>query len=243
VIALLGPSDLEFMITMFALSRLGYTILILSPRLAIEAHVALLKVTGCSTLCYASTLEPTVHTIQKTEKLRTLKILNRSDFEHSENETPLLRIKDELTEMRHKIAFIMHSSGSTGLPKPIFQTHEACLENYAMGHEMRGFLTVPLYHTHGHACLYRAIYNRATLYFLNANLPVISTNLITVMEHARPEVIYTVPYALKLLAESEQGIQALQDCKLVSSSGSQIPDDLGDRLVDNGIQLVSQWGS
>ncbi|RFU36300.1 hypothetical protein B7463_g91, partial [Scytalidium lignicola] len=242
-IALLGPSDLEFMITMFALNRLGYTILILSPRLPIDAYVALLKATGCSSICYASGLESTVLRIQKIEELRSLQILNQCDFNASTAKAPRLQIVRDGLATSCKVAFIMHSSGSTGMAKPIFQTHEACLGNYAAGHEMRAFLTVPLYHTHGHACLYRAIYRRSTLYFLNPKLPVTSTNLITVMEHAKPEIIFTVPYTLKILAESEHGIQVLQRCKIVSSAGSQIPDDLGDRLVAHGIQLVSHWGS
>jgi acyl-coenzyme A synthetase/AMP-(fatty) acid ligase len=228
---------------MFALSRLGYTILILSPRLPVDAYVSLLKVTNSSTICYALSLESTVSEIQKIQKLHSLQMLHRRDFINHTTIAARLDIVGKTSAAKNKVAFIMHSSGSTGMPKPIFQTHEACLENYSAGHELRSLLTVPLYHTHGHACLYRAIFRRSTIYLMNSRLSVTSTSMISMMKVVKPEIIFTVPYILKILAESQRGIESMQKCKIVSSSGSQIPDDLGDRLVAHGIQLISHWGS
>ncbi|KIW89507.1 uncharacterized protein Z519_09663 [Cladophialophora bantiana CBS 173.52] len=242
-IALLGLSDVEYMITMFALSRLGYTVFLLSPRLATEAYATLLKETGCQTICYDLTLEATVRNIRGVESLRSLRILKRRDFYEAAITTASFERSDLSTSAKQKIAFILHSSGSTGLPKPIYQTHQACLENFAKGHALLALLTVPLYHTHGHACLYRAIFKRSTIYFMNARLPLTSTNLISVMEAVRPAIIFTVPYALGLLAETERGIRAMQSCEIVSSAGSQIPDELGNKLVGRGIHLISHWGS
>lgn len=242
-IGLLGLSNLEYMITMFALSRLGYTVFLLSPRLAHEALTNLLASTGCQTICYAPNLEATVNIIDNIDASRRLPILKREDYYHVATDKPLTQATGDKTLMKQKIAFIMHSSGSTGLPKPIFQTHQACLQNFTNGHSLRAFLTVPLYHTHGHACLFRAIFKRKPIYFLNARLPLTSTNLITAMERANPEIIFTVPYALGILVESKRGIRAMQSCKIVSSAGSQIPDGLGDQLVNHGIHLISHWGS
>ncbi|EXJ73779.1 uncharacterized protein A1O5_03541 [Cladophialophora psammophila CBS 110553] len=243
MIALLGLSDVEYMITMFALSRLGYTVFLLSPRLATEAYISLLKETGCQTICYDPTLEATVRNIRDVESLRSLRILKRSDFHDAAISIPSFERSDLSTSTRQKMAFILHSSGSTGLPKPIYQTHQACLENFAKGHALLALLTVPLYHTHGHACLYRAFFKRTTIYFMNARLPLTSTNVISVMEAVRPAIIFTVPYALGLLAETERGIRAMQSCEIVSSAGSQIPDELGNQLIDCGIHLISHWGS
>lgn len=67
--------------------------------------------------------------------------------------------------------------------------------------------------------------------------------LTSVMEKIKPQVMSTVPYALKLLAEQEKGIQALLRCDYVSATGSQTPDDLGDRLVGRGVNLSVFMGS
>lgn len=45
VFALLSPSGLDVLVTIFALNRLGYAILFLSARLAPSAHASLLSVT------------------------------------------------------------------------------------------------------------------------------------------------------------------------------------------------------
>jgi len=46
-----------------------------------------------------------------------------------------------------------------------------------------------------------------------------------------------VPYNLKLLAESPAGLEALKACSQVVSSGSQLSDELGDRLVQMGVNV------
>ena len=58
-----------------------------------------------------------------------------------------------------------------------------------------------------------------------------------------PEVVWTVPYVLKLLAEKRQGIEVLKRCKVVSCSGSRCPDELGDLLVSEGIHFGSAFGA
>jgi acyl-coenzyme A synthetase/AMP-(fatty) acid ligase len=143
----------------------------------------------------------------------------------------------------HKIAFIIHSSGSTGLPKPIFQSNGACLSNYSSSFGYRAFLTLPLYHNHGLSSFFRAIYSGKEISMFNANLPLSGTSLIEAMTAVKPESFHGVPYALKLLAESDPGVRVLQDCKLVLFGGSSCPDDLGDRLVDAGVYLVGHYGA
>lgn len=50
VVGLLGPSDLEYMITLLAVSRLGHTVLLLSTRIAEDAYVSLVESTSASFL-------------------------------------------------------------------------------------------------------------------------------------------------------------------------------------------------
>lgn len=54
---------------------------------------------------------------------------------------------------------------------------------------------------------------------------------------------YAVPYVLKLLAETEEGIECLAGFEAVSYAGAAVPDDLGDRLTERGVNLVSFYGT
>ncbi|PNP49986.1 hypothetical protein THARTR1_09317 [Trichoderma harzianum] len=57
------------------------------------------------------------------------------------------------------------------------------------------------------------------------------------------EIFYGVPYALKLLSETQKGISVLQELKVVMYGGSACPDDLGNLLVENGVNLIGHYGA
>ncbi|CAF9941432.1 MAG: hypothetical protein ALECFALPRED_009109 [Alectoria fallacina] len=242
VIGLLGLSSFEYIVTMFALSRLGYTVLILSPRLPAHAYESLLDETRCNTLVISPDLNLAVDQIRQKRQLKSLSIISKNDFEMARSTGRERSGERRKATLSRNTAFIMHSSGSTGLPKCIHLTHAACLHNFSMGYPLECFLTLPVYHMHGHSSLYRAMYQRKTCFIYNASLPLTDINLIPALEAVHPELLLTVPYGLKLLSESESGIKALRNCKMVSFAGSACPDELGDYLSDCGVRLVSTFG-
>jgi thioester reductase-like protein len=125
----------------------------------------------------------------------------------------------------------------------IFQTHSAAVNNYATNMGMRGFITLPLYHAHGIGSFFRAIHSGKQIHLYNAALPLAKQHIMDIMRVNQFEIFYGVPYALKLLAESEEGIALLAACKIVMFGGSACPDSLGDKLVENGVNLVSHYGT
>lgn len=81
------------------------------------------------------------------------------------------------------------------------------------------------------------------MYLGNHSLPVTAQNLIDAVAVAKPQQISAVPYVIQLLAEKEDGVRALAAVKLVLFAGSSCPDELGDRLVAKGVNLVANYGS
>lgn len=63
------------------------------------------------------------------------------------------------------------------------------------------------------------------------------------VDTVKPELFHVVPYMVKLIAESDLGVRCLANVKLVLFGGSACPDDLGDRLVAQGVNLVANYGS
>ncbi|KIV88771.1 hypothetical protein PV10_08416 [Exophiala mesophila] len=244
VVAILGHSTLEYLITIIALSRLGFTVLFLSTRISEEAYISLLESTNSSHLIVHSSFQKTVAGIKNIlPQLEVVSILDRSDFDNENtahfNTNQYLNPDEEST----KTSWIIHSSGSTGLPKPIYQTHQAALRNYESNMGMEGFITLPLFHAHGLSSVFRGITAYKKIYMYNASLPLTSPNLLSIMRQHRFEIFYGVPYALKLLSESKEGIEALASMKIVMFGGSACPDGLGDLLVENGVNLISHYGT
>ena len=231
------------MACVFALSRLGFAVLLLSNRLATDAYVSLLEKTRCTRIVCSESHIKAVTAVQSEMELTRYPLLVQSDYDVQTPLPPRSIRQTRGPAASQKTAFIIHSSGSTGLPKPIFQSHEACLSNYSSSFGYRAFLTLPLYHNHGLSSFFRAVYSGKELSMFNANLPLSGTNLIEAMTAVQPESFHGVPYALKLLAETEDGIKVLKHCKLVLFGGSSCPDDLGNRLVEAGIYLVGHYGA
>lgn len=244
-IAILGPSNLEYLITLLALTKLGHTVLFLSTRLSTVAYTSLLSTTGAKHLLIDHTFQKVATSVlSELPNITVGEIANRDVFENdSAYTTSIADHLDPLVE-NAKIAWIIHSSGSTGLPKPIFQTHRAALKNYTNNMNMVGFITLPLFHAHGLSVLFRALNARKKVMLYNASLPLAREYLLGVLrDHIDVEIFYGVPYALKILAETPDGIAALAKLKAVMSAGSACPDAVGDRLVANGVNLISHFGT
>lgn len=205
--------------------------------------MSLLDKTGCKGVVHGLSFASVVGKLQQQTDIERFAIIQRSQYDRGGIPETISQCELDTESASSHVAYIMHSSGSTGLPKPIWQTHRACLENYSPGNGRRGFCTAPFYHNHGHAVFYRSLYAHGTIFLCNAHVPLTSTNLITALEEIKPQIVFAVPYILKLLAESDQGIKSLCACEVVSSSGSQCPDELGDHLVAQGVNLISLFGA
>ncbi|MDB4983484.1 MAG: hypothetical protein JWM82_4236, partial [Myxococcales bacterium] len=231
VIALLAVSDLDYLVAQFALGRLGFTVLLLSTRLSPEAVCSLLDKTNCRDLVYSTSLKEKVEAVSAVLPLRSTPLLG--DYRGEPGPPIELDLDPEFETSTS--CHIMHSSGSTGFPKPIRNIHKSYLYNAANNFGLRGFITLPLYHNHGMSSFYRALHAGKVLYFYNPTLPLSARQLTAVFKHlgAELEIFYGVPYALKVLATPD-GLQLLKRFKVVMFGGSACPDDLGDMLVDAG---------
>ena len=160
------------------------------------------------------------------------------------------------TVSEHDVAYLHHTSGtSTGLPKPIAQTHRAavgvlpCLR----GKGSATFTTTPLYHG-GIADCFRAWTSDALIWlFPSKEVPITASNVLKSLESARqatveseaPPVKYfsSVPYVLQMLAAEPEGLACLRHMDIVGVGGAALPQRIGDDLVEKGVKLVSRFGS
>ncbi|CAI7566313.1 unnamed protein product [Penicillium crustosum] len=245
VVAMLAGSSFEVVVTFFALNRLGYAVLFLSTRLTAPAYARLMDMANCSQIINTKQFQQVVTDICiERPGCSSFSLLQREDWFNRPVSNPRFERAgvDPLREGK-KIAWILHSSGSTGFPKPIFLTNLQTLANFRKSFGLRLFTISPLFHSHALMELGRALFTRAPAYLGNHSLPVTYQNLFDALQVAKPQQISAVPYVIKLLAEKQEGIQALARPQLVLYGGSSCPDDLGDRLVAQGVNLVANYGA
>lgn len=241
MVAILAHSGLHYILTLLGLSRLGYAVLLLSTRLPSPAISRLLELADCNKVLTTDGFHPVLAEVQRNRDVEVIEILAHADY-YNVDAPEVIRSYNPDKEIR-KIAIIIHSSGSTGLPKPIYLTHGNCLAAFATNLDMRALITSPLFHSQGFYETFRSIYSGKPIYYCNYALPLTKQNLTSMIDHVKPDLLHCVPYVLKLLAETEEGVRCLANLKTVLFGGSACPDDLGDRLVRNGVQLVANYGA
>lgn len=243
MVAIFGLSDLDYIVSLLGLGRLGYTVLLLSPRLAAEACVALLKQNRCESIVYHLQILTRLAHIENNRLMKSIAFLARENYDIPITGPRFVRNLDGLQE-NSKEVFILHSSGSTGFPKPLHFTHHRVMLafNSPVG-QTTSLSTLPCYHTHGLLAPFMNWNRRKVIYLWDGKVPQIHETIVKALELSKPEALYTVPYILKLLAEKEEGINLLRLCKMVSFSGSSCPDDLGNMLVSQGVFLGTFFGS
>lgn len=241
VVAILAHSGLPFIITLLGLSRLGYASLLLSTRLAAPALIRLLELADCNTLLTTSHFHPVLEEVKSERGSTVLELLKHEEY-YGVDAPSFHRAYDPQKETTKNIV-IIHSSGSTGLPKPIYLTNRSCIAAFSTNLDRKALMTQPLFHSFGFYETFRSIYSGKPMYYFNYAFPLTKQNITATLAAVKPDLLFCVPYVLKLLGESEEGIKALAEIDLVMYGGSACPDDLGDMLVKNGVNLVANYGA
>ncbi|EPQ30075.1 uncharacterized protein PFL1_02192 [Pseudozyma flocculosa PF-1] len=247
-VAFIASSSFDFIINEMALSRLGYSVFFLSVNNSVAAQVHLVKATNVGRILYSpdqrASAEQVAQQLPGVEIEAWIGLGDLSpgtDDAHDEQQHRIASHWSHADESS-ETAFIVHSSGSTGFPKPIYITHKASVANVSNSFRKDAFGAAPLFHNYSHASLWRAIYAGTRFYVLNAAV-LQADLLVRAMRGASVKQFYAVPYLLKMLAEHPDGLDVLRKLDLVTFAGSACPSEIGNHLVANGVKLVALYGA
>lgn len=145
-VAVMGHSDLDWVVSVFGLVRAGFAVLTLSPRLSPPAILKLLDETRCQSLLYGKlpNLSHMISQIGSPTPIQTQPILSRIGYDTLDNSEVFFSRYVNRDEEREKVVIVMHSSGSTGLPKPIHTKHKRYTLPSLPGPGSKDMITLPL---------------------------------------------------------------------------------------------------
>jgi acyl-CoA synthetase (AMP-forming)/AMP-acid ligase II len=248
VVAILGVSNLQYIVSVLALSRLRLTVLLLSTRITDAAYSHLLRTTGCKTVLVQPSFERTISRVKTihTEDINVF-LLPELPIEVLDEESSPEEDTEDIPESEaDRAVWIIHSSGSTGLPKPLRHTHRYVINSasgMARGKEgLPVYTCLPFNHTYGSLSTIAAVVAGACITLHNADLPLTTRNVVEAFRYRTPGIVHIVPYVIKLLSSDEEGIEGLKQCKEVGYAGAACPEALGDELVERGVNLVNFYG-
>ncbi|KAJ9479135.1 NRPS-like enzyme [Pseudozyma hubeiensis] len=258
LVAVLSPSGLDLFGHIVALWRLGYGVLCIAPGSPAESIANLLRLTQTKVvLAHATQLQAAEAAVQALQsgdgdsiEAQVCEMLpNVIDRIDPKKEQSSLTAS-QTAAGPEDVLVTMHTSGSSGLPKPIYQLHRFWTASMrsAPGRELPAFTTTPLFHG-GMSDLLRSIQAGSSIFFHpTADPGALSTSAICqAIAACKVPISYflSVPYILDMLfaERSDEGRCMLASMQLVSTGGAPLPQQLGDDMVKQGIKLVSRLGS
>ncbi|KAJ1028514.1 hypothetical protein NDA16_001680 [Ustilago loliicola] len=255
-IGVFSDSGFDLLVTEMALIRLGYGAVLISPNNSVPAIVHLLKSTNSTTL---------VHGSGKAEEAKHAYELLQAELKAKHQDAVLVEMfqveqaiaLDQLPvpfngrdphqsevpyeQQAQEPSFTLHSSGSTGFPKPYTYSHETYLVIVADYMPYDALCTALLYHGFASTVAWRQIIHHRRLYIYSAT---VRPDLVCkAVRQSTAEIIYAVPFTFKMLSEDEESLEVLRNVKMCCYSGAPCPIEVGDMLVANGVNLVAFLGA
>ncbi|KKY18713.1 putative l-aminoadipate-semialdehyde dehydrogenase [Diplodia seriata] len=257
-VALVGVSSLDYYITFLALQRLGLSTMFISPRLADQGFTHLLTSTHCTVVIASGPSQADMSRIRSLSSPSltfALIPLHPITTSPSPSAPPPKPLPPCTPDPAHPQRFIIHSGGTTGLPKPVPLVARSWLaQAAAIAARMpraTTLSTLPLFHSFGLATLLRCLAAGAPLALLSAARPVTAGAVLAALDATGAGALVTVPYVLKFLGEAnDEGeggkggvFERLARLQQVVAAGSAVPDALGDALVVGaGVRLFHLYG-
>ncbi|KXX74575.1 Linear gramicidin synthase subunit D [Madurella mycetomatis] len=128
VLAYMGPNDVRLTALILAAVKTGFVIFLTSPRNSPAAHQALFERLACHVLVTPDPVPGPAAPVLKAVQPRHLTIPPVNEL--LEKKFPEYRLTKSFDEARWDPLFIIHTSGSTGIPKSLTWTHESVARHH-----------------------------------------------------------------------------------------------------------------
>ncbi|KAE8133310.1 NRPS-like enzyme [Aspergillus pseudotamarii] len=257
ILAYVGPNDLRYPALVLGAVKAGYCMFLTSPRNSVVAHSSLFKRLNCTTLISPMPRPPAVTTILEA---CTLNVLDAPSVDELvSKEYSHFDFSKTYPEAAREILAVVHTSGSTGIPKPIFWTHDTACKHMevvvleppvgyeSLDHWNRGkrmYLVPPPFHAAGLAYLHFVIPAVGISLILptSGGLPTAAA-LVEARKRTPFETALIVPSIVQELAQSPDLLDyCSKNLTHLIYCGGDLPQQIGDTVAAK-IKLVNQYGA
>ncbi|MCJ1250586.1 hypothetical protein MMC30_007814 [Trapelia coarctata] len=242
-LAYIGPKDLRYPILAVAAVKCGIQLLLPSRFATLEGQLHLLSATSCRTYLHAADLGPFVHSVlQAQPSIRSVEVPELEEWLWQEK-TCVFPYTKTWEEAKSDPWLIFHTSGTTGLPKPIVFTNQmmtsldaaktmpATDQETPIDHFSNGRWYTPLPNLH-------FVGMTVTLQwpiFLNSILVVgpptsSATSIAQVLEQGNANGALMPPSLISDLCRTPEGLQQLRKLDYLYFAGAPLPKSIADQL-------------
>ncbi|KAE8217781.1 hypothetical protein CF319_g8204 [Tilletia indica] len=263
LIAVFLGSDLNILIHVVALLKLGNPVAIFSSRLSGAALEHLVQAISVDRILTTPAQWRTIQDeVSPTLSAAIVPVRPLVDFLLPSTELNSLPIPEKGDEPDHndRTVFAWHSSGSTGLPKPVFHTHRfwhcylAC-HQFSEDEDVHRKVALnmpPLYHGFGMLPMALAISVGFTVVLPPPSTIPTPQLILNLLRVSHANLLFTVPSLLTdmILSSDEQqnsmrqeALDALRALDVVAFAGAPIKPSTADTLAQAGVPLLNHFGA
>ncbi|TLD28597.1 hypothetical protein PspLS_03934 [Pyricularia sp. CBS 133598] len=265
-LAYLGQSDARYVIFAVACVKAGMKALFISPRNPKEAQLNLFDKTNCNDIFYDQVYEHEVGLwLKERETLRGVRVHSADEWiegwgEDKGKRPAHIPYTKTFKEAEYDNFMVLHTSGSTGFPKPVFVRVGmlAVSDSFHNAPEFMGSPTIfstsmggrrvlnpmPLFHAAGlYVSILRSIYFAAPVALGITSRPVTPQSVVDALKNLDVDMAILPPAILDEMAYIPEAVDALRKLDYVLFGGGPLNPEAGDRLsVHEGIRLLNMIG-
>ncbi|CAI7614800.1 unnamed protein product [Penicillium glandicola] len=246
-LAYMGSNDVRYFIFILACQKTGYQAFLPSTRNSDEAHVHLLKVTSCTKFFFGEERQARTLEIQGlVSELRIFQVPTMKRILGDESGLHHYPYTKSYADAENDRICIIHSSGTTGMPKPVYLTNGYFMTFDSTSHLAKPagrqptmfhdldqtqlvLVTTPFFHIMGLIpCLFSVWFGVPTL--VGPDKPLSVDHMIDLLRTARPTVAFCAPSILEDLSHSDKALACLKGLKSVYFGGAPLSLETGERL-------------
>ncbi|KAF7192480.1 Non-canonical non-ribosomal peptide synthetase FUB8 [Pseudocercospora fuligena] len=259
IAAYIGINDTRYAVAQVGLIKAGYMALLPSTRNSQEGQANLFSTTKCNYLLYSAGVDSQVETIKKAVPgLHAVQIPSFDELVE-QGSKPASPYPGAYSNKPNDRVVVLHTSGSTGLPKPIYHTNASIYVTRQLGRHPAPsgrrnvqdalferdallFAMAPMFHMMGTVVVWRTILCRAPLTYIPPEKPPTPDLIIKTLNQTGAKYSLTPPSMLEEIVEAPSGLDALTKLDLVFYGGGPLADGTGDK-VNEVSRVVAVIGS
>ncbi|KAI8631702.1 acetyl-CoA synthetase-like protein [Xylariaceae sp. FL1651] len=257
-VAYIGSNDIRYLLFMFAAIKVGYKMLFTSPRNNLDGHLNVLEKSDCQIFLAASDLNTNVQPILEQRQMRTLVVPKLNELLDS-SPVPVYPYTKLFDDALHDPCLVLHTTGSTGLPKPIvwkngmLTTYEAWrlvppIDGYVPTTDIyqeatRAYTSMPLFHTSGiNAAITWALCLGVTLVYGDPHVPPNAAYVAKMHQYAGVDATMGAPSIYEDLSGHPEWLDGLKRMHYVIASGAPLSHKAGN-IISKYSRVIGNLGA
>ncbi|KAI1262495.1 hypothetical protein F5Y18DRAFT_397366 [Xylariaceae sp. FL1019] len=249
----MGPNDIRYAIWLIAAIKANKCVVFPSLVSPVSTNRRFFETVGCKTLLYAPEAKSQMMPLLKeiNESIECMATPSYDDLMNKEG-APTYPFNATFDEVQHEAFLILHTSGTSGHPKPVFWTPlavsslvsyldptvesadgETIVDGFreiVQGNDM--LVPLPLSHFGGIGNVMGAVYSDTTLVLPAPGTDLTPHNITCLLQESKCSSGFFVPFLLESLINHPPGLEALKRLKHVAYTGGPLDPILGRALAE-----------